>query len=76
MRRMTAAGNKPVLKVYPGVAHFIHTDVPSEYARDTVDFMRTGHVDATSPRIVDTLVNGVTVNGEGGVASKPSGLAK
>ena len=42
MKRMTAAGNKPVLKVYPGVGHFIHTDVPYEFARDTVDFMRNG----------------------------------
>ena len=77
MRRMTAAGNRPALKVYPGVAHFIHTDVPYEFARDTVDFMRTGRVDATSPRLVDTLVNGVQAgNGEGGVAAKPTGLAK
>ena len=51
MKRMTAAGNKPVLKVYPGVGHFIHTDVPYEFARDTVDFMRSGRVDAVSPEV-------------------------
>ena len=51
--------------------------MPYEFARDTVDFMRTGHVDATSPRIVDTLVNGAQYgNGEGGAAAKPTGLAK
>jgi homoserine acetyltransferase len=78
MRRMTAAGNRPVLKVYPGVAHFIHTDVPYEFARDSVDFMRTGHVDTGSPDVVDALVNGVRADGggEGGAVSKPAGLAK
>ena len=59
MKRMTAAGNKPVLKVYPGVGHFIHTDVPYEFARDTVDFMRSGRVDAVSPEVVETLIKGV-----------------
>ena len=58
MKRMTAAGNKPVLKVYPGVGHFIHTDVPYEFARDTVDFMRSGRVDAMSPEVVETLIRG------------------
>jgi pimeloyl-ACP methyl ester carboxylesterase len=78
MARMTAAGNKPALKVYPGVGHFIHTDVPYEFARDTVDFMRTGRVDAVSPKVVDTLINGVQVGGgdSGAAASKPAGLAK
>ena len=36
--RLTAAGNPPQVKVYPGVGHFIHTDVPSEFAKDSVDF--------------------------------------
>jgi homoserine O-acetyltransferase len=77
MKRMTAAGNKPVLKVYPGVGHFIHTDVPYEFARDTVDFMRTGHVDAMSPQTVDTLIKGVPAGGgESAAAAKPAGLAK
>ena len=26
--RMKAAGNMPVIKIYPNVGHFIHTDVP------------------------------------------------
>jgi pimeloyl-ACP methyl ester carboxylesterase len=77
MRRMTAAGNPPVLKVYPGVGHFIHTDVPYEFARDTVDFMKTGHVNAYSVDVVDALVNGTMDTGGGGaVAAKPAGLAK
>jgi len=60
------------------VGHFIHTDVPYEFARDTVDFMRTGHVDAISPKVVDTLIKGVQATGGGGeaVAAKPTGLAK
>ena len=77
MQRMTAAGNKPVLKVYPGVGHFIHTDVPYEFARDTVDFMRSGRVDALSPEVVDTLISGVpAAGGDSAAAAKPTGLAK
>jgi pimeloyl-ACP methyl ester carboxylesterase len=77
MKRMTAAGNRPALKVYPGVAHFIHTDVPYEFSRDAVDFMRAGRVEALSPEVVDTLINGVKVTGTSEAAvSKPTGLAK
>ncbi|HMK64334.1 MAG TPA: alpha/beta hydrolase, partial [Thermodesulfobacteriota bacterium] len=78
MKRMAAAGNRPVLKVYPGVGHFIHTDVPYEFSRDTVDFMKSGQVEALSPKVVDTLINGVQMSGGSGAAaaSKPSGLAK
>ena len=77
MKRMTAAGNRPVLKVYPGVGHFIHTDVPYEFARDTVDFMRSGRVDAVSPEVVETLIRGVPAGaGETAAAAKPTGLAK
>jgi pimeloyl-ACP methyl ester carboxylesterase len=77
MRRMTAAGNAPVLKVYPGVAHFIHTDVPYEFARDTVDFMKTRQVNAFSVHTVDALINATAdTDGNGGVGAKPTGLAK
>jgi homoserine acetyltransferase len=78
MRKMHAAGRRPVLKVYPGVAHFIHTDVPYEYARDAVQFMKTGHVDAYSQATVDALINGMQDGGSGGGAAvgKPAGLAK
>jgi pimeloyl-ACP methyl ester carboxylesterase len=76
--RMTAAGNPPVVKVYPGVGHFIHTDVPYEFARDTVDFMKTRHVNAMTPGVVDALIHGAKDTGAGGAAaaSKPTGLAK
>ena len=78
MARMTAVGNPPVLKVYPGVAHFIHTDVPYEFARDTVDFLKTRHVNAMTPDVVDALIHGAQESGDGGAApaSKPTGLAK
>ncbi len=77
MKRMSAAGNRPVLKVYPGVGHFIHTDVPYEFARDTVDFMRSGRVDAVSPEVVETLIRGVpAAGGDATAAAKPTGLAK
>ena len=74
--RMSAAGNPPVLKVYPGVGHFIHTDVPYEFARDTVDFMKTRRVDQLSPEAVFALVNGAADGADGGGAGKPTGLAK
>jgi hypothetical protein len=78
MNRMTAAGNRPVLKVYPGVGHFIHTDVPYEFAKDTVDFMKTRRVEVMSPDVVDALIEGSSDTGGGGGAapSKPTGLAK
>jgi pimeloyl-ACP methyl ester carboxylesterase len=77
--RMAAAGNRPEVKVYPGVAHFIHTDVPYEFARDTVDFMKSRRVNGVSPDVIDALVNNTVETGEGGgaaAAGKPSGLAK
>ena len=58
MERMKAAGNPPVVKIYPNVGHFIHTDVPLEFAQDTVSFMKTRHVDAVSPAVIDSLING------------------
>ena len=76
MRRMTAAGNPPVLKVYPGVGHFIHTDEPYEFARDTVDFMKTRRVNALSPEAVSAIVNGATDSADGAGGGKPTGLAK
>ncbi|MGA8054206.1 MAG: alpha/beta hydrolase [Burkholderiales bacterium] len=78
MNMMTAAGNRPVLKVYPGVGHFIHTDVPYEFAKDTTDFMKTRRVEVMSPDVVDALIEGAADTGGGGGAApaKPTGLAK
>ena len=39
MTRMTHAGNRPILKIYPDTGHFIHTDNPVEYSADVVDFV-------------------------------------
>jgi len=77
-RRLTEAGNPPQIKVYPGVGHFIHTDVPYEFAKDTVDFMKTRHVDDMSPDVIDALVNGAAPAAAAPAAQsgKPSGLAK
>src|SRR3954463_12410189 len=36
MTRMTNAGNRPMLKIYPDTGHFIHTDNPVEYSADVV----------------------------------------
>ena len=43
MTRMTNAGNRPILKIYPDTGHFIHTDNPVEFAADVVDFVSTGN---------------------------------
>jgi len=45
---LKAAGNAPVVKVYPGVGHFVHTDVPDEFAKDVVDFTIKGNIAAPS----------------------------
>ncbi|GBC59475.1 alpha/beta hydrolase [Desulfonema ishimotonii] len=42
--KMAGAGHSPIIKVYPDVAHFIHTDIPEEYAKDVMDFILTGKV--------------------------------
>jgi homoserine O-acetyltransferase len=60
MRRMTIAGNRPVLKIYPDTAHFIHTDNSVEYPADVVDFITLGNVESGTPLVVDRLINGVT----------------
>jgi homoserine O-acetyltransferase/O-succinyltransferase len=73
MRRMTLAGNRPVLKIYPDTGHFIHTDNPVEFASDVVDFITLGNVEQ-SPLAVDRLINGATTVGQAGAPSpSPSG---
>ncbi len=42
MTRMTNAGNRPILKIYPETGHFIHTDNPVEFSADVVDFVTKG----------------------------------
>lgn len=79
VERMSAVGNAPVVKIYPGVGHFIHTDVPLEFARDVVSFMKTRQVDAVTPAVIDSLINGAgPVAGAAPAAGgdKPAGLAK
>ena len=76
---MTAAGNPPVVKIYPGVGHFIHTDVPLEFARDVVSYMKSGRVDAVTPQVVDSLINGAKPTAQAapaGGSDKPAGLSK
>jgi hypothetical protein len=75
---MTAAGNPPAIKIYPNVGHFIHTDVPLEFARDTVSFMKKRQVDEMSPDVIEALIHGSVSAAAAPAASsgKPSGLAK
>lgn len=77
MERMTAAGNRPVLKIYPGVGHFIHTDVPFEFARDLTDYILTGQVEVMTEDIIDFVVNPPNVTQEAiGQAPPASAQAK
>ena len=76
---MKAAGNAPTIKIYPEAAHFIHTDLPEEFARDVVAFMKTRQVDAVTPEVIDGLINGAVplgVPAPAAAADKPAGLAK
>jgi pimeloyl-ACP methyl ester carboxylesterase len=79
VERMTAAGNPPVVKIYPGVGHFVHTDVPLEFARDAVSFMKSGKVNAITPEVIDSLIHGakpMAAAAPAGAGDKPTGLAK
>lgn len=78
---MGAADRHVVPKMYPGVGHFIHTDVPFQFASDVVSFMKTGTVNQVTPQVIDALVNGMAAmpGASGGAAvgaAKPSGLSK
>lgn len=82
-QRMQDAGNPVETKIYPGVGHFIHTDVPYEFARDTTDFMRAGRVNAVSPDVIDALINGLALAataggapGNVGAGQAPADLSK
>jgi homoserine O-acetyltransferase/O-succinyltransferase len=72
MRRMTLAGNRPVLKIYPDTGHFIHTDNPVEYPADVVEFVTTGNVDTSSPVTTDRLINGTVASASVSTAPTPS----
>lgn len=56
--RMAAAGNRPMVKIYPDTGHFIHTDNPVQFSADVVDFIKVGDIVVQSPVAVDRLVNG------------------
>jgi pimeloyl-ACP methyl ester carboxylesterase len=62
MTRMTNAGNRPMLKIYPDTGHFIHTDNPVEYSADVVDFVTRGTVDTSSPLGTDRMIRGAVVS--------------
>jgi homoserine O-acetyltransferase/O-succinyltransferase len=72
MGRMTEAGNRPILKIYPDTGHFIHTDNPVEFAGDVVDFVATGTLNTSSPLAIDRLINGASTTTVG-VAPTPPG---
>lgn len=74
MSRMTNAGNRPMLKIYPETGHFIHTDNPVEYSADVVDFVTRGTVDTSSPLGTDRMIRGAIASAVP-VAPTPPGAA-
>jgi len=74
MTRMTNAGNRPILKIYPETGHFIHTDNPVEFPVDVVDFVTRGSVDTSSPLGIDRMIKGAVVSALP-VAPSPPGAA-
>ncbi|APO54486.1 homoserine O-acetyltransferase [Bradyrhizobium diazoefficiens] len=74
MTRMTNAGNRPMLKIYPETGHFIHTDNPVEYSADVVDFVTKGTVDTSSPLGTDRMIKGAVASAIP-VAPTPPGAA-
>jgi pimeloyl-ACP methyl ester carboxylesterase len=74
MSRMTNAGNRPILKIYPETGHFIHTDNPVEYSADVVDFVTKGMVDTSSPLGTDRMIRGAVASSLP-VAPTPPGAA-
>ncbi|MGY4306366.1 homoserine O-acetyltransferase [Bradyrhizobium sp. USDA 4369] len=74
MSRMTNAGNRPILKIYPETGHFIHTDNPVEFPVDVVDFVMKGAVDTSSPLGTDRMIKGSVVSALP-VAPTPPGAA-
>lgn len=74
MSRMTNAGNRPMLKIYPETGHFIHTDNPVEYSADVVDFVTKGTVDTSSPLGTDRMIRGAVASAVP-VAPTPPGAA-
>ena len=74
MSRMTNAGNRPMLKIYPETGHFIHTDNPVEFPVDVVDFVTKGMVDTSSPLGTDRMIKGSVVSALP-VAPTPPGAA-
>ena len=50
-----------------------------EFAKDTVDFLKTRHVDAMTPDVIEALINGaapVAAAAPAASSDKPAGLAK
>ena len=76
MTRMTIAGNRPILKIYPETGHFIHTDNPVEFAADVVDFVSSrATVDTSSPLGTDRMIKGVREYTALPVAPTPPGAS-
>ena len=47
------AGNLPLVKVYGGAGHFIHTDFPDLYSRDVVSFVLNSKIDGPPENVDD-----------------------
>ncbi len=72
-RRMTLAGNTPILKIYPDTGHFIHTDNPVEYPADVTSFVTRGFVDTSTAVGTDRMINGSPPAAAAALATAPPG---
>jgi len=46
---LSSTGNVPVVKIYPGAGHFVHTDFPQQFNEDVLKFATEGKVDGSVP---------------------------
>ena len=53
------AGNPPLVKIYAGAGHFIHTDFPALYSQDVVSFVLQSKVSGLTENVDDYQAPGI-----------------
>ncbi len=56
VKRLAAAGNPPVLRIYPAAGTAVPMDVPVAFASDVVEFVAGRPVREITPEIIDSLL--------------------
>ena len=54
------AGNPPLVKIYPGAGHFVHTDLPDLYSQDVVSFVLKSKVSGPLEDVDDYKAPGIS----------------